>query len=92
MNILESNQVDMAAIAEAAATASPGTGIANLPNQRHKIVAKNGANFTLMVCGKVSLDYSIITCVLNKYIKANRVVARQHLSIHSSQPSRSPKT
>jgi cell division control protein 12 len=34
---------------------SPGTGIANLPNQRHKIVAKNGANFTLMVCGKVFL-------------------------------------
>lgn len=31
---------------------SNGTGIANLPNQRHKIVAKNGANFTLMVCGK----------------------------------------
>ncbi|SAL96515.1 hypothetical protein [Absidia glauca] len=31
---------------------SSGTGIANLPNQRHKIVAKNGANFTLMVCGE----------------------------------------
>lgn len=31
----------------------PGTGIANLPNQRHKIVAKNGANFTIMVCGKI---------------------------------------
>lgn len=31
---------------------STGTGIANLPNQRHKIVAKNGANFTLMVCGE----------------------------------------
>ncbi|KAL1934540.1 hypothetical protein VTP01DRAFT_6722 [Rhizomucor pusillus] len=31
---------------------SNGTGIANLPNQRHKIVAKNGANFTLMVCGE----------------------------------------
>lgn len=31
----------------------PGTGIANLPNQRHKIVAKNGANFTIMVCGKL---------------------------------------
>lgn len=30
----------------------PNTGIANLPNQRHKIVAKNGANFTIMVCGK----------------------------------------
>lgn len=35
-----------------AAMSSVGTGIANLPNQRHKIVAKNGANFTLMVCGK----------------------------------------
>jgi cell division control protein 12 len=34
------------------ATALSGTGIANLPNQRHKIVAKNGANFTIMVCGK----------------------------------------
>ncbi|ORX60277.1 Septin [Hesseltinella vesiculosa] len=31
---------------------SSGTGIANLPNQRHKIVAKNGANFTVMVCGE----------------------------------------
>ncbi|KAI9305186.1 Septin-domain-containing protein [Cunninghamella echinulata] len=31
---------------------SSGTGIANLPNQRHKIVAKNGANFTIMVCGE----------------------------------------
>ncbi|KAI8393259.1 Septin-domain-containing protein [Radiomyces spectabilis] len=31
---------------------STGTGIANLPNQRHKIVAKNGANFTIMVCGE----------------------------------------
>ncbi|CAO3677512.1 hypothetical protein INT44_004065 [Umbelopsis vinacea] len=35
--------------------ASIGTGIANLPNQRHKIVAKNGANFTLMVCGESGL-------------------------------------
>jgi hypothetical protein len=31
---------------------SAGIGIANLPNQRHKIVAKRGANFTLMVVGK----------------------------------------
>ncbi|RUS23532.1 hypothetical protein BC938DRAFT_474989, partial [Jimgerdemannia flammicorona] len=29
--------------------AANGIGIANLPNQRHKIVAKRGANFTLMV-------------------------------------------
>jgi cell division control protein 12 len=35
---------------------SVGTGIANLPNQRHKIVAKNGANFTIMVCGKLLDD------------------------------------
>lgn len=30
-----------------------GVGVAHLPNQRHKIVSKRGANFTLMVCGKV---------------------------------------
>jgi cell division control protein 12 len=32
----------------AAESASP-IGIANLPNQRHKIVAKRGAAFTIMV-------------------------------------------
>ncbi|KAG0179296.1 hypothetical protein DFQ29_002269 [Apophysomyces sp. BC1021] len=31
---------------------SPGIGIAHLPNQRHKIVTKRGANFTIMVCGE----------------------------------------
>jgi cell division control protein 12 len=36
--------------------ASVGTGISNLPSQRHKIVAKNGANFTVMVCGKLNGD------------------------------------
>jgi hypothetical protein len=34
---------------------SNGIGIADLPNQRHKIVAKRGTNFTLMVVGKYSL-------------------------------------
>jgi hypothetical protein len=34
----------------AESAASP-IGIANLPNQRHKIVAKRGAAFTIMVCG-----------------------------------------
>lgn len=45
---------DISAIPPPSASMSslPGTGIANLPNQRHKIVAKNGANFTIMVCGK----------------------------------------
>ncbi|CAG8664625.1 13150_t:CDS:2, partial [Cetraspora pellucida] len=32
-----------------AVAATNGIGIANLPNQRHKIVAKRGTNFTLMV-------------------------------------------
>ncbi|KAJ5573748.1 uncharacterized protein N7459_008175 [Penicillium hispanicum] len=35
-------------------TASP-IGIANLPNQRHKIVAKRGAAFTIMVAGESGL-------------------------------------
>lgn len=35
-------------MAPAAESASP-IGIANLPNQRHKIVAKRGAGFTIMV-------------------------------------------
>lgn len=35
----------------AIATINGGVGIAHLPNQRHKIVSKRGANFTLMVCG-----------------------------------------
>lgn len=37
------------------AAISGGVGIAHLPNQRHKIVSKRGANFTLMVCGKVKI-------------------------------------
>jgi len=38
----------------AAESASP-IGIANLPNQRHKIVAKRGAAFTIMVAGESGL-------------------------------------
>jgi hypothetical protein len=34
-------------------SASSGVGVAHLPNQRHKIVSKRGANFTLMVCGRL---------------------------------------
>ncbi|KAI8075337.1 Septin-domain-containing protein [Gilbertella persicaria] len=47
--------MEMMSLPHAESIASPGTGIANLPNQRHKIVAKNGANFTLMVCGESGL-------------------------------------
>lgn len=35
--------------------ATSGIGIANLPNQRHKIVAKRGGHFTLMVVGESGL-------------------------------------
>jgi cell division control protein 12 len=34
---------------------SPGIGIAHLPNQRHRIVTKKGAHFTIMVCGESGL-------------------------------------
>ncbi|KAI8977844.1 septin [Trametes punicea] len=40
--------------------ADDGIGIANLPNQRHKIVAKRGAHFTIMVVGD---RYSPASCV-----------------------------
>jgi septin family protein len=44
-----------------------GVGVANLPNQRHKIVAKRGANFTIMVCGKLHhLENAISPSPLNK--------------------------
>jgi cell division control protein 12 len=32
-----------------------GIGVSNLPNQRHKIVAKQGGHFTLMVVGESGL-------------------------------------
>ncbi|KEY66181.1 hypothetical protein S7711_07638 [Stachybotrys chartarum IBT 7711] len=41
-------------MASATENASP-IGIANLPNQRHKIVAKRGAGFTIMVAGESGL-------------------------------------
>jgi cell division control protein 12 len=36
----------------AVTVSSSGVGIANLPNQKHRIVSNKGTNFTLMVCGK----------------------------------------
>lgn len=81
---------------------SNGTGIANLPNQRHKIVAKNGANFTIMVCGKGKqrpLSYRKVTSQSYRtracphFLQANPVLARLLLSTRSSrQLSRIPKT
>lgn len=37
-----------------------GVGVAHLPNQRHKIVSKRGANFTLMVCGMCFFSYFFV--------------------------------
>lgn len=37
---------------------SDGVGIAHLPNQRHKIISKRGAHYTLMVCGNVESSSS----------------------------------
>jgi cell division control protein 12 len=47
--------------------ASVGTGISNLPSQRHKIVAKNGANFTVMVCGKLNGSYYFFKQHIHNY-------------------------
>jgi cell division control protein 12 len=53
-------------------SASP-IGIANLPNQRHKIVAKRGAAFTIMVAGESGTGKTTLinTLVTNSY--QNRV-------------------
>ena len=53
---------------------STGTGIANLPNQRHKIVAKNGANFTLMVCGMSLLDVDVYLVCLFLFISGRCIM------------------
>ncbi|KAG6333203.1 hypothetical protein ID866_5885 [Astraeus odoratus] len=45
-------------------TVSDGIGIANLPNQRHKIVAKRGAHFTLMVVGESGLGKTTLVNTL----------------------------
>ncbi|CCM02339.1 uncharacterized protein FIBRA_04432 [Fibroporia radiculosa] len=43
---------------------SNGIGIANLPNQRHKIVAKHGAHFTVMVVGESGLGKTTLVNTL----------------------------
>ncbi|OZJ02073.1 hypothetical protein BZG36_05059 [Bifiguratus adelaidae] len=56
---------------------SAGIGIANLPNQRHKIVAKRGANFTLMVVGesglgKTTFINTLFTTSIKDYKEENK--------------------
>ncbi|KAG0051699.1 hypothetical protein BGZ83_003445 [Gryganskiella cystojenkinii] len=55
-----------------------GIGIANLPNQRHKIVAKSGANFTLMVCGESGLGKTtFINTLFTTSIKTPKTYKRR---------------
>ncbi|KAF7726847.1 hypothetical protein DFQ28_004779 [Apophysomyces sp. BC1034] len=59
---------------------STGTGIANLPNQRHKIVAKNGANFTLMVCGESGVGKTtFVNTLFTSTIKEPKNLSKRRL-------------
>ncbi|KAI8799873.1 Septin-domain-containing protein [Cladochytrium replicatum] len=57
------------------ATTTPAqVGIANLPNQRHKLVSKKGTNFTVMVVGesglgKTTFINTLFTTLLREYKK-----------------------
>ncbi|KAJ3416406.1 hypothetical protein HDV05_001974 [Chytridiales sp. JEL 0842] len=62
--------------------AAPVVGIANLPNQRHKIVSRKGANFTVMVVGESGLGKStfintLFTTLLREYKKPEHRFAKQ---------------
>ncbi|KAF2220568.1 cell division control protein [Elsinoe ampelina] len=61
--------------------ASP-IGIANLPNQRHKIVAKRGASFTIMVAGesglgKTTFINTLFSTTIKNYADHRRRHAKQ---------------
>ncbi|KAG2360274.1 septin [Suillus spraguei] len=51
-------------MSSAPAPSFDGIGIANLPNQRHKIVAKHGAHFTMMVVGESGLGKTTLVNTL----------------------------
>ncbi|KAG9119817.1 hypothetical protein FRC07_004963, partial [Ceratobasidium sp. 392] len=61
------------------ATAS-GIGIANLPNQRHKIVAKKGGHFTVMVVGESGLGKStLINTLFSTELSPLKDYRRRHV-------------
>ncbi|KAI7871083.1 Septin-domain-containing protein [Spinellus fusiger] len=56
-----------------------GVGIAHLPNQRHKIVSKRGANFTVMVCGESGVGKStFVNTLFTTGIKDPKTLKARH--------------
>ncbi|KAL9549148.1 hypothetical protein MBANPS3_005352 [Mucor bainieri] len=58
---------------------SNGIGVANLPNQKHKIITSKGTNFTLMVCGESGLGKTtFINTLFTTTIKGYRPQEKRH--------------
>ncbi|WFD36596.1 Septin spn4 [Malassezia cuniculi] len=61
-------------------TTTEPIGISNLPNQRHKIVIKKGANFTLMVVGESGTGKTtLINTLFRTELAAPKDYTRRHL-------------
>ncbi|KAJ3057509.1 hypothetical protein HK097_004030 [Rhizophlyctis rosea] len=66
----------------AVTTGTQHVGIANLPNQRHRIVSRKGANFTVMVVGesglgKTTFVNTLFTTLLREYKKPEHRFQKQ---------------
>ncbi|KAI8996879.1 septin [Pilobolus umbonatus] len=56
-----------------------GIGISHLPNQKHRIISKKGANFTLMVCGESGLGKTtFINTLFATTIKNYKAPSQRH--------------